>query len=89
MTDAPRTPIARIPRRRALAWVFVLSLGVAVAIAGGLAVQMALGRDPALGPKSVAAVAQPAQASPEVPAAPEAVPASPAPVPSPVQSTPS
>ncbi len=90
MTERSRTPVARLSRGRTLSWVLVLSLVVALAIAGGLALQMAVGRDPALGPKRIAATAQPVNVpTPTATApAPAATPApAPAPVPTPVQTT--
>ena len=47
MTSARSGPA----RSRTMVRVGLLSLGAAIVILGGLALQMALGRDPALGPK--------------------------------------
>ena len=48
MTSARSGPA----RSRTMVRVGLLSLGAAIVILGGLALQMALGRDPALGPRA-------------------------------------
>ena len=60
MTDVtPRTPRKRLRLTRTMFRVGLLSLALAIAIFGGLSLQMAAGHDPALGPKLEASRAEP------------------------------
>lgn len=77
-----RAPLRRPPRsvRATLAKVTAISLAVAALIAGGLATQMAAGRDPALAPKAQRLARAKAASQPP----PGGVAQAPAPAPAPV-----